>query len=158
MFSAMSDAKVSDGSQPPMTSCLFLYHGRHESRLASFYQGLSPQQEPGRSLGVPLALERRVKVPLPSEERLSRDAVSRVEPLNRQSDRWGLPLRPTQEEGEGRGEEEFSTVERPSLRLSPHTFLVGREGSNPATRFMERVTVQERTNLRSFFRNLARPA
>ncbi len=78
--------------------------------------------------------------PLPSEGRILRDAVSRIEPLNRQSDRSGLPLLLTQEGGEGRGEEGFSTVERPSLRLSPHSFLVGRKGSNLATRFMGRET------------------
>ncbi len=67
-------------------------------------------------------------------ERISRDGVSRAEALNPQSTRSGLPLLPTQEGGEGRGEEEFSSLERPSLRLSPHSFLVGRKGSNSATR------------------------
>ena len=40
-----------------------------------------------------------------------------------------LPLLQTQEGREGRGEEEIGCPGRPSLQLSPHSSLVGRESA-----------------------------
>src|SRR5512143_1565388 len=45
-----------------------------------------------------------------------------------------------------RGEEEFRSLWRPSLRLSPHSFLVGRESSHCAIGFMERRRALWRVN------------
>ena len=91
----------------------------------------------GRSFAVPperdasLSLSpRRDGVRIPPTKSL------RIEPLNRQVACSYLPLLPTQEGGEGRGEEEFRSLWRPSLRLSPHSFLVGRESSHCAIGFM----------------------
>ena len=51
-----------------------------------------------------------------------------------------LPLLPTREGGEGRGEEVLSRLGGPSLRLSPRSFLAGRERRCALIplRFMER--------------------
>ena len=51
-----------------------------------------------------------------------------------------LPLLQTQEGREGRGEEEIGCPGRPSLQLSPHSSLVGRESSIPAGGFMRSET------------------